>query len=270
MHGMLLIYAALFLLGALHSLRSETEALIESGACLAIALSLAGLSWFVRRQEQQRVEFLTWLRANMKAVQAGGQWYGDSWITRETELRQYEVAASFLIVSVKAESRYYLSGTDSGVMTAIGFLLVSVLAGWWGWPFGPYFTVQAIGANLSGGKRVRVQDLLDCLTQHEREVVRLTERGAEHARDVMKTRGFPDTTAIQVEVEQAGGETTYEITFDDQPPENGTVWKWESHGVRVIVAKRIAAQVEGLTVDAWDGEFVFKPGQPLSQWDGFE
>ena len=261
MFWLLLIFAALFLVNSRANYRHGKFA--ESGAGLAIAVCLCGLSWYVRRQEQQRRAFVSWLEENLEPVVKGGHWYGDYRITAETELRQYEMAVSFLVATVRMESRYYFSEVESGAMASVLLTLGSLVLGWWGLPHGPFVTLRAIGVNLRGGKRLRVQHLIDGLTGHKRELVRLTQRAADHARFLMRTRGFPATTALQVEIDRRRGETAFRITFDDQPPKDGSVFWSESSGVKVIVPKQVAEEVDGLLIDADGGEFLFKPGPPL-------
>jgi len=36
----------------------------------------------------------------------------------------------------------------------MGFTLLTLVAGWWGFPWGPIYSVQSIYSNLSGGKDV--------------------------------------------------------------------------------------------------------------------
>jgi hypothetical protein len=260
MNFVLLIYAALFLAGASVSLASGKFG--EAGAAAAIALGLCGLGYYMRRQEQERLRFVDWLSENLDSVASGGQWYGDTRVTSETVLRQYEMAVSFLAATVRTESRYYISETGAGTMPALVLATVSLLLGWWGFPGGPFVTIQAVWVNLRGGKRLLVQDLNDGLTAHRKELVQLTERAADHARFLMRSRGFPDTTALQVEMVWQGSERAYSVTFDDQPPSDGSVWWSEAHGIKVLVPKRIAAEVDGLLIDAARGEFQFRQGPP--------
>ncbi len=193
MFWLLLIFAALLLVNARANYRHGKFA--ESGAGLAIAVCLCGLSWYVRRQEQQRRAFVSWLGENLESVVKGGHWYGDYRITAETELHQYEMAVSFLVATLRMESRYYFSEIESGTMASVLLTLRSLVLGWWGLPHGPFVTLESIAVNQRGGKRLRVQHLIDSLTGHKKELVRLTQRAADHARFLMRTRGFPATTA---------------------------------------------------------------------------
>jgi len=254
-----LIFALLFLAGALVNTfgadRNPTEAM--SGYLISLGLLAAG--HFIRQNNRQSREFCDWLLENQAAVKAGSARYNGAPIDEQTVLVQYQAAMSFLVVSIKASSRFYLAGEESSLTTAARFSLCSLLLGWWGLPWGPVYTVSSVFSNLRGGKRRNVRDVLDELTGYEKEVVQLTERAAENARRIMVERGFPAGSAMQVEASESPGSYRCQISYDDQPPIDGSVWKNECHGVTVIVRKGDRSRLEGLLVDFIDGEFRFQP-----------
>ncbi len=67
----------------------------------------------------------------------------------------FSYTISLLVVTFRDTSGVYLirSG-ETTVGKSFLFTIVSLLTGWWGIPFGPKFTVQAIRSNLRGGKDV--------------------------------------------------------------------------------------------------------------------
>ena len=68
---------------------------------------------------------------------------------------QFTWALSVIILSFRLRTDiYYLRPGESAVGKAIPFVLLSCVAGWWGFPFGPIFTLWAIIENLSGGRNV--------------------------------------------------------------------------------------------------------------------
>ncbi len=79
----------------------------------------------------------------------------------ESRLVKYQTCFSFVIMSDKFESRYYIKGQHSAVAVASSYTLVTLLLGWWGLPWGPIFTIQAIANNLRGGEAVTVRELLE-------------------------------------------------------------------------------------------------------------
>jgi hypothetical protein len=52
---------------------------------------------------------------------------------------------------------YFIQPGKSRVTPALGFLVVNLLLGWWGIPWGPIYTIGNIGRILSGGKDVTAE-----------------------------------------------------------------------------------------------------------------
>jgi lipopolysaccharide export LptBFGC system permease protein LptF len=48
---------------------------------------------------------------------------------------------------------------ENRVLKGLGFSLLSFLLGWWGIPWGPIYTVQALWNNFQGGKDVTTEVL---------------------------------------------------------------------------------------------------------------
>lgn len=70
----------------------------------------------------------------------------------------YNYSISIIVYSWKASSGIYLvRGHESAALKGWFFTLVSLLLGWWGIPWGPIFTIQSIGKNLSGGHDVTLE-----------------------------------------------------------------------------------------------------------------
>lgn len=67
----------------------------------------------------------------------------------------YPFALSLIVVTFKRVSGVYLiRNKESAVTRGLRFSLLSLLFGWWGFPFGPKFTLESIRTNFSGGKDV--------------------------------------------------------------------------------------------------------------------
>ena len=65
----------------------------------------------------------------------------------------FEFCISVLILSFKRHSSIvYLKPGQSGFGQGLPFSLISFVAGWWGIPWGPIWTISTIVSNLSGGK----------------------------------------------------------------------------------------------------------------------
>ena len=64
----------------------------------------------------------------------------------------YQYAVSILIYSYRVSSEVYLvKGGESGLINAVKYSLVSLVAGWWDFPLGPVYTIQSILNNFKGG-----------------------------------------------------------------------------------------------------------------------
>jgi hypothetical protein len=48
---------------------------------------------------------------------------------------------------------------ESAFFKGLKYTLLTLVAGWWGLPFGPFFTLAALYANLSGGEDVTARAL---------------------------------------------------------------------------------------------------------------
>jgi hypothetical protein len=67
----------------------------------------------------------------------------------------FQYCISVVILTFRRPSDiYFLRAGENPVVKGLPFTLVSLLAGWWGIPWGPIYTVQSIYNNLRGGKDV--------------------------------------------------------------------------------------------------------------------
>lgn len=90
----------------------------------------------------------------------------------------------------------------------------------------------------------------------KRNIVTVTPDAADLAKSIIKQRGYPKNAAIRVVLaadEIAGFDIRYDLVCVDERD-----WIGDSSGLPILVAKAIIPQIEGLTVDASGGEYVFK------------
>jgi hypothetical protein len=67
----------------------------------------------------------------------------------------FQYCVSVLILSFKRSSPiYFVRSGENPAGKGIRYTLLTAVAGWWGIPWGPIFSVQTIYRNLSGGKDV--------------------------------------------------------------------------------------------------------------------
>ena len=68
---------------------------------------------------------------------------------------QYQYCVSIVVMTFKRGTDiYFLRAEDSPVVKGLGWTFLTLLAGWWGIPFGPIFTIQSLWYNLKGGHDV--------------------------------------------------------------------------------------------------------------------
>jgi hypothetical protein len=66
---------------------------------------------------------------------------------------QYCVSA-FLVTFKRTSNIYFLRGGQHSAVHGLPFTLISLVAGWWGIPWGPIYTVQSVWTNITGGRDV--------------------------------------------------------------------------------------------------------------------
>lgn len=70
----------------------------------------------------------------------------------------FEFCVSLLLITFKRPTNiYYLRPGESAFGKSIPFTLISLVGGWWGFPWGPIYTIASLSTNLNGGKDVTPQ-----------------------------------------------------------------------------------------------------------------
>lgn len=70
----------------------------------------------------------------------------------------YQYCVSVLILTFKRSSDiYFIRADESALNKGLVYVLISLVAGWWGIPWGPIWTITALITNLKGGKDVTPQ-----------------------------------------------------------------------------------------------------------------
>jgi hypothetical protein len=70
----------------------------------------------------------------------------------------YEYCISFVVLTLRCPTGIrYLPPAEWGVLRGLPYVLVSLLLGWWGVPWGIIYTPLTIFTNLSGGQDVTEQ-----------------------------------------------------------------------------------------------------------------
>lgn len=76
----------------------------------------------------------------------------------------FEYFISLLIITFKQPSGvYYVRPGEGTFGKSVGFTIITLFLGWWGFPWGPIYSVTSLVNNLGGGKDVtwEVMNALD-------------------------------------------------------------------------------------------------------------
>lgn len=154
-----IIVGFLFLAGSLSNFFSTGD-MPEAFAGLAIACMLF-IVYFVRNfQKKKSDEFLEWVKDNKVDIHCGRGFYKGMKISPDTEVVQFEVCMSFLIMSFRIPTCFYIKGHHNTTIRGGLYSLISLVFGWWGIPWGPIYTVKALMRNASGGNSFTVRSLI--------------------------------------------------------------------------------------------------------------
>jgi hypothetical protein len=98
----------------------------------------------------------------------------------------FQYCFSVLIMSFKRSSPVmFLRGNEDGAREALSYSLISLVAGWWGIPWGPIWTIATVSTNLSGGK-----DLSQAILTEKLGPARAAQIMAQRKRPSLKGGGL--------------------------------------------------------------------------------
>jgi hypothetical protein len=70
----------------------------------------------------------------------------------------YQYCISILIMTFRRPTDvYFVKVGESATAKGLPFVLLSLVLGWWGFPWGPIYTIATLIANLSGGNDVTAE-----------------------------------------------------------------------------------------------------------------
>ena len=135
---------------------------------IVFGLSIFALAYYIYYrlwlEEQKVFAFVLWLSANRHELQSGVTLiYDGCLISLQTKTRQFEACFSFGLITVRFPSRFLFLDKDHVIFMGIIYSLYTFLFGWWGFPWGPVFTIKAIIHNLVGGHKATIQALIQDL-----------------------------------------------------------------------------------------------------------
>lgn len=70
----------------------------------------------------------------------------------------FDYCISVILITFKRPSAVYFIPAGEGTLgKSISYTLISALLGWWGFPWGPIYTIGALFNNLKGGRDVTLE-----------------------------------------------------------------------------------------------------------------
>jgi hypothetical protein len=134
---------------------------------LLITMSLAlaaGTAYCIYRQFKWAAEnrrFTAWLVANAEKIRNHNPvFFRSQRITPDTELVRHHLVFSALIVSCRMQTQWIIKDKEPRFGNALAASLYTLFYGWWGFPFGVFWTPVAVVKNMFGTTGVKLSDLL--------------------------------------------------------------------------------------------------------------
>src|SRR5713101_3929620 len=76
-------------------------------------------------------------------------------LQRGAKFVYFQYCVSIIILTFKRPSNiYFFRLGENALGKSLPFTLLSLVAGWWGFPWGPIYTIQSVYNNFRGGKDV--------------------------------------------------------------------------------------------------------------------
>jgi hypothetical protein len=109
-------------------------------------------------------KFVRWLETNIDALATGEAVYRGIKVTAHTEVVTFDLAFSVVVASFKIPSQMFFVGQHRLWLWRTLYSFGSFIFGWWGFPYGPIYTVQSLHDNLKSRNRRRLIDMVDIPT----------------------------------------------------------------------------------------------------------
>ncbi len=139
-------------------LKGENDAAIF---WLGVGVIIGIIAIFLKKDKNKSDNFLLWLVNNAAQVRKGTARYEGKLITLATEVTQFQACFSFLIMTTKSPSRFFIKGHDNLIAIGLVYTLVTLVFGWWGLPWGPIYTLETLYRNTVGGHKQNIGDMIN-------------------------------------------------------------------------------------------------------------
>ena len=95
------------------------------------------------------------MAANIRGIEGMKQGELDFEIQRGAKFVFFQYCVSVVVVTFRRPSGiYFIRAGENAFLKGLPFTLLSLVAGWWGIPWGPIYTIQSVYNNSRGGKDV--------------------------------------------------------------------------------------------------------------------
>ena len=133
-----------------------------SGIILFLIIGLVPLYlvYTLVTEEKKQKDFLLWVLTNGDQIATDTLRYKGFPVGPRTELRRFYFTISVGIVSMKCPTQYFVGQYESSGMRSLKYTVLSLLFGWWGFPWGIVYTIQSVKRNISGGDIITVAELI--------------------------------------------------------------------------------------------------------------
>lgn len=157
-----LLLAILFGVGIVSNLLDQPIDWTEVASSSTIVLLLLFMLFWIRASHRRAHRTLEWLLENKDLITDQPQYFRDGpifdkSISTQTKLRSFKVVTSAFILTTVSELGLEIR---SGIWAGLFATTWTLLFGWWGLPWGPVRTLQALSHNLSGGKTISVAGVI--------------------------------------------------------------------------------------------------------------
>ncbi|WBW97923.1 hypothetical protein [Oceanirhabdus sp. W0125-5] len=149
--GVLFIYSCFNLYSGIYN-----EGLVG----IAVSLIMILEYFYFLMEERKNDKFTKWLLENYYEIIEGNAEYNGIKIYSDTELKQYHACFSFITLTTKVSSRYFVKDHHFTPVRNLIYSLATLVFGWWSLPRGPIYTLECLFKNLFGGTKVTVNELL--------------------------------------------------------------------------------------------------------------
>ena len=209
--------------------------------------------------------FCEWAAKHATRIQEDGLEYDGVLVTEETEVVSYRWTVSLLVMTLNGETKHRPVDRDSGATLPT---FMTILLGWWGFPWGPINSIGTILHNIAGGERSTVAGIIaqakwgiknvtsgtQVHVQPEHAPVRFSE-AAELEINERRARGqFSIALAVKLLVDNARKRTCL-IQFD-YPASNGDQTVFRASPFILVIDNRDLEFFQDQTIDFDEDEFL--------------